>query len=65
MTVAPDFETMTVIDPDGRLLADDPGLAPELYQDLYRKMVLARTLDRRMLALQRQGRIGAAGDHQV
>jgi 2-oxoisovalerate dehydrogenase E1 component len=49
---------MTVIDTEGRLVGDDPDLAPELYQELYRKMVLARTLDRRMLALQRQGRIG-------
>jgi len=39
-------------------VGDDPGLPPELYQELYRKMVLARTLDRRMLALQRQGRVG-------
>lgn len=39
-------------------MGDDPGLPPELYQELYRKMVLARTLDRRMLALQRQGRVG-------
>ncbi len=27
------------------------------YQTMYRNMVLARELDRRMLALQRQGRI--------
>lgn len=49
---------LEVIDAEGRLVGDDPGLPPELYQELYRKMVLARTLDRRMLALQRQGRVG-------
>jgi 2-oxoisovalerate dehydrogenase E1 component len=58
VAVAPDSGLMTVIDAEGRLVGDDPSLPPELYQDLYRKMVLARTLDRRMLALQRQGRIG-------
>ena len=54
----PEIDALEVIDPDGELVGDDPGLADELYQDLYRTMVLARTLDRRMLALQRQGRVG-------
>ncbi len=49
---------LRVIDRKGRLVGDDPGLDPELYQVMYRHMVLARELDRRMLALQRQGRIG-------
>jgi 2-oxoisovalerate dehydrogenase E1 component len=54
------FETksLRVIDRKGCLVGDDPGLDPELYQQMYRHMVLARELDRRMLALQRQGRIG-------
>ncbi len=51
-------ETLRVIDPHGELVGEDPGLDPELYQTMYRNMVLARTLDRRMLALQRQGRLG-------
>lgn len=55
---APAVPMLEVIDSDGKLVGEDPGLPPELYQDLYRKMVLARTLDRRMLALQRQGRVG-------
>jgi 2-oxoisovalerate dehydrogenase E1 component len=50
--------TLQVIDQGGRLVGDDPGLEPDLYQRMYRDMVLARELDRRMLALQRQGRIG-------
>jgi 2-oxoisovalerate dehydrogenase E1 component len=54
----PEVPMLQVIDPSGSLVAEDPGLPADLYQDLYRKMVLARTLDRRMLALQRQGRVG-------
>ena len=49
---------MQIIDPQGNLVGDDPGLDPGIYQAMYRNMVLARELDRRMLALQRQGRIG-------
>ena len=52
------YDTLTVIDAHGELVGDDPGLDPELYQAMYRNMVLSRTLDRRMLALQRQGRLG-------
>lgn len=52
------YETLSVIDEHGDLVGDDPGLDPELYQTMYRNMVLSRTLDRRMLALQRQGRLG-------
>ncbi|HEX6300951.1 MAG TPA: hypothetical protein VF148_10845, partial [Acidimicrobiia bacterium] len=43
------FETLQVIDAQGNLVAEDPGLDPELYQTMYRNMVLSRTLDRRML----------------
>ncbi len=53
------FETLRIIDAQGDLVGEDPGLDPELYQQMYRNMVLARELDRRMLALQRQGRIGS------
>ena len=49
---------LRIIDADGHLVADDPGLDPELYQQMYREMVRARVLDRRMLAMQRQGRLG-------
>ena len=49
---------LRVIEPDGQLVGEDPGLDPDLYQQMYRNMVLTRELDRRMLALQRQGRIG-------
>lgn len=49
---------MQILDPQGNLVGDDPGLDPGTYQAMYRNMVLSRELDRRMLALQRQGRIG-------
>ena len=52
------LKPLGIIDEHGDLVGDDPGLDPELYQAMYRDMVLARALDRRMLALQRQGRIG-------
>jgi pyruvate dehydrogenase E1 component alpha subunit len=53
-----DFDALQVIDAEGRLVDEDPALDPEVYQKMYRNMVLARELDRRMLGLQRQGRIG-------
>jgi 2-oxoisovalerate dehydrogenase E1 component len=49
---------LQVIDRKGQLVGEDPRLDPDLYQQMYRNMVLTRELDRRMLALQRQGRIG-------
>jgi 2-oxoisovalerate dehydrogenase E1 component len=52
------YETLRILDAHGELVGDDPGLDSELYQKMYRNMVLSRELDRRMLALQRQGRIG-------
>lgn len=52
------YETLRIIDEHGDLVGEDPGLSPDLYQKMYRNMVLARELDRRMLGLQRQGRIG-------
>ena len=53
-----EFETLRILDTDGELVGEDPELDPELYQQMYRNMVLSRELDRRMLSLQRQGRIG-------
>ena len=52
------LKPLGIIDEHGDLVGDDPGLDPDIYQAMYRDMVLARELDRRMLALQRQGRIG-------
>jgi pyruvate dehydrogenase E1 component alpha subunit len=38
--------------------AQDPGIDEDFAQKLYRHMVLVRTLDERLVTLQRQGRIG-------
>ena len=52
-------ETLAILDPEGNV---DQRLAPsipdDLLLDLYRAMVLGRRFDERLLALQRQGRIG-------
>jgi len=55
-------DALRVIRDDG---STDPGLDPKLSRDeavrMYRGMMLERILDTRMLALQRQGRIGFYG----
>ncbi|MEZ5963981.1 MAG: thiamine pyrophosphate-dependent dehydrogenase E1 component subunit alpha [Planctomycetota bacterium] len=52
----------SILRPDGTILAKhDPKLPREQLLYLYRTMVLVREFDRRMLVLQRQGRIGFYG----
>lgn len=51
-------DTLRILAEDGTLIGDDPGLAPDQLTEMYRLLLLARHFDRRMLALQRQGRIG-------
>jgi 2-oxoisovalerate dehydrogenase E1 component len=53
-----ELEIKQVLAPDGSLVSPDPGLPHDLLREMYRLMVLARECDRRMLALQRQGRLG-------
>jgi 2-oxoisovalerate dehydrogenase E1 component len=53
-----DVETLCILDQDGTLVGEDPGIPSAVLQEMYRSMVLAREFDRRLLALQRQGRIG-------
>jgi TPP-dependent pyruvate/acetoin dehydrogenase alpha subunit len=51
-----------ILRPDGTVLPGrDPGLPADKLLYLYRTMVLVREFDRRMLVLQRQGRIGFYG----
>lgn len=52
------YPTGQILAQDGSLIGKDPGLPAELLAEMYRFMVLSREFDRRMLALQRQGRIG-------
>ncbi len=50
---------LRIIDPDGTYDSKlEPRVAPDLLKRAYRHLVLVRTLDNRMLSLQRQGRIG-------
>jgi len=52
------YPTVQVLALDGSLTGADPGIDPAVAGEMYRLMVLSREFDRRMLALQRQGRIG-------
>jgi len=55
-------DLLRVITDDGRAdPATDPNLSRDELISLYRGMLLERTLDQRMLSLQRQGRIGFYG----
>ncbi len=50
-----------VIDPAGKAVAEVPSIPPEDLRRMFRFMLLMRTLDGRMLSLQRQGRVGFYG----
>lgn len=52
------FPTRRVLDADGRLVGELPAIDVDGLREMYRLMVLTREFDRRMVALQRQGRIG-------
>ena len=52
------YPAAEVLASDGSLIGNDPGIDPPCAAEMYRLMVLSREFDRRMLSLQRQGRIG-------
>lgn len=55
-------QLLQVLEPSGKVHGHlVPDIAPERMVELYRQMVTVRILDTRMLALQRQGRIGFYG----
>jgi pyruvate dehydrogenase E1 component alpha subunit len=54
-------DLVQILRPDGTL-AGEPGVDPVEAQRLYRAMRLIRIMDERLLALQRQGRIGFYGE---
>ncbi len=54
-------EMVRVLDPAGRLVVSPPEVPEEDLRAMLRHMVKMRTLDTRMLSLQRQGRIGFYG----
>jgi 2-oxoisovalerate dehydrogenase E1 component len=47
-----------ILDQSGRLIGPDPKLSVELMTEMYRWMVESRRFDRKVVALQRQGRMG-------
>ena len=52
-------DVIRVLRDDGSLDPEhDPGLSPDEVITIFRHMVLTRLLDERLVALQRQGRIG-------
>ena len=50
-----------ILDPEGRAVAEIPPIPDADLQRMFRFMILMRTLDTRMLSLQRQGRVGFYG----
>jgi 2-oxoisovalerate dehydrogenase E1 component len=52
------YPTAQVLSAEGSLIASDPGIDPSVMAEMYRLMVLSREFDRRMVSLQRQGRLG-------
>jgi pyruvate dehydrogenase E1 component alpha subunit/2-oxoisovalerate dehydrogenase E1 component alpha subunit len=52
---------LRILDAEGRLVGAAPEIPSEDVRRMFRHMVLMRTLDQRMLSLQRQGRIGFYG----
>ena len=55
---AREFAMAQVLAPDGKVVSEPPRLPDAALRALYRKMVVGRVFDQRMLNLQRQGRIG-------
>jgi pyruvate dehydrogenase E1 component alpha subunit len=57
--IAETVESLSILDPKGTVdTALEPEISSERLLDLYQAMVLGRRFDERLLALQRQGRIG-------
>lgn len=53
--------TLQILAEDGRLVGDQPDLAPDELKALFTHMLRVRCLDERMLKLQRAGRVGFVG----
>jgi len=59
ISITDKIETLSILDAKGAVDKKlEPALPDSLLRDLYRAMVLGRRFDERLLALQRQGRIG-------
>ncbi len=53
-----DGKMLQVIDKDGNLVGEDPGLPEDQLREMYRWMLLTRMADEKAVKLQRQGRMG-------
>src|SRR5262249_8179542 len=61
----PDIKTFRVLDDDGTIDSSrDPKIPLAILQRAYREMRRIRAIDARMIALQRQGRVGFYGSAQ-
>lgn len=60
MTATPEInlDLRQTLDPAGQLVAEPPDLDDATLVELYRWMALSRTVDRRAMSAQRQGRLG-------
>jgi pyruvate dehydrogenase E1 component alpha subunit len=59
IAITDNIETLSILDAKGAVDKTlEPTMPDSLLRDLYRAMVLGRRFDERLLALQRQGRIG-------
>ena len=54
-------DQLQLLTPDGKLVGDLPNLGDDQLRDLFTHMMRVRCVDRRMLDLQRAGRIGFVG----
>jgi pyruvate dehydrogenase E1 component alpha subunit len=55
---SPSKELLQILNPEGILVGEDPGLSKTEVVDAYCNMVLTRILDEKLIGLQRQGRMG-------
>src|SRR5262249_32847502 len=63
--LAPALGLYQLVDPSGKLVLPErelPKLDEKQLLEMYRGIVMIRTMDERLLALQRQGRIGFYGE---
>lgn len=61
MSIALPERPYQILSPEGKLVADLPDLTSDQLLDFYRWMLLGRTFSEKMVALQRQGRMGTFG----
>jgi pyruvate dehydrogenase E1 component alpha subunit len=51
-------DMLQILDPEGKLVGEDPQIHDDVLIGAYQNMMLTRILDERLISLQRQGRMG-------